>query len=161
MAVPFAFSIHHFINTVGSDAGFASIIGLAILVLLYFSQARESANLREQANESAQRVAELEARLAQVARAQAAAAAPPAGVPAAARALANPVPAASVPAGAIPLAPAAPAGVGAPALAAATRVVPAGLMKAAPAGGNGGRRHQTHRRAGSPPGKQANPRVTR
>src|SRR5205814_456222 len=47
--IPFAFSVHHFINSVGADAGFASLIGLAILVLLYFSQARETAALREQA----------------------------------------------------------------------------------------------------------------
>ena len=65
---PFAFSVHHFINSVGADAGFASIIGLAILVLLYFAQARETASLREQADEAAQRVQQLEARLAQLAR---------------------------------------------------------------------------------------------
>ncbi len=47
--IPFAFSVHHFINSVGSDAGFAAIIGLAILVLLYFAQARETSSLREQA----------------------------------------------------------------------------------------------------------------
>ena len=41
-ALPFAFSVSHFINSVGADAGFASIIGLAILVLLYFAQARET-----------------------------------------------------------------------------------------------------------------------
>ena len=40
--IPFAFSVHHFITTVGADAGFAAIIGLAILVLLYFAQARET-----------------------------------------------------------------------------------------------------------------------
>ena len=33
-------------RSVGADAGFAAIIGLAILVLLYFAQARETANLR-------------------------------------------------------------------------------------------------------------------
>jgi hypothetical protein len=48
-SVPFAFSIHQFVSSVGSDAGFASIVGLAILVLLYFAQARETAGLREQA----------------------------------------------------------------------------------------------------------------
>ena len=37
-AIPFAFSVHHFITSVGADAGFAAIIGLAILVLLYFAQ---------------------------------------------------------------------------------------------------------------------------
>src|SRR5438105_5545759 len=97
--VPFAFSIHHFINSVGADAGFASIIGLAILVLLYFSQARESASLRDQANESAQRVAQLEARIAGLARAQAAPAPAPlaaqAGASPSVAALANRVPAAT------------------------------------------------------------------
>ena len=72
--LPLALSVHHFINTVGADAGFAAIIGLAILVLLYFAQARETANLREQAYEAAQRVAQLEARLTSLARQQAAAA---------------------------------------------------------------------------------------
>ena len=55
--IPFAFSVHHFINSVGSDAGFAAIIGLAILVLLYFAQARETSSLREQVYELGQRVA--------------------------------------------------------------------------------------------------------
>ena len=67
-SIPFAFSVHHFINSVGADAGFAAIIGLAILVLLYFAQARETASLREQAYESAQRVQQLENRLAQLSR---------------------------------------------------------------------------------------------
>ena len=66
--IPFAFSVSHFINSVGADAGFASIIGLAILVLLYFAQARETSSLREQAYEAAQRVQQLEARLSQLGR---------------------------------------------------------------------------------------------
>ena len=41
---------------------------------LYFAQARETANLREQAYEAAQRVAQLEARLTSLARQQVAAA---------------------------------------------------------------------------------------
>src|SRR5437764_1048014 len=80
--LPYAFSVHHFINSVGADAGFASIIGLAILVLLYFAQARETASLRDQASESEQRVGQLEARLAQLARAQASGPPPPAPAPA-------------------------------------------------------------------------------
>jgi hypothetical protein len=70
--LPLALSVHHFVNSVGADAGFAAIIGLAILVLLYFAQARETANLREQAYEAGQRVAQLEARLTSLARQQAA-----------------------------------------------------------------------------------------
>src|SRR5437660_804405 len=69
-SIPFAFSVHHFINSVGADAGFAAIIGLALLALLYFAQARETATLREEARESAHRVQELEARLSQLSRAQ-------------------------------------------------------------------------------------------
>ena len=120
---PYALSVHHFISSVGADAGFASIIGLAVLVLLYFAQARETASLRDQAELAAQRVAQLESRLA-----HAAAAAPPPtaapmpgvqppprafpgqlGQPAPAPAAVNPLP---------------PAGVAAPPLSAATKLIP-------------------------------------
>src|SRR5437588_9790680 len=74
--VPFAFSVHHFISSVGADAGFAAIIGLAILVLLYFAQARETASLREQAYEAAQRIQQLENRIVQLGRQTAPAPAP-------------------------------------------------------------------------------------
>jgi len=143
-SLPFAFSVHHFINSVGADAGFAAIIGLAILILLYFAQARETSNLRNHAYDAAQRIQDLEARLAQVGRAQPAQAqgqpgqaqpaqaqAQPAGAPGqsqqpavrpaavgAAVASATPAPA---PAAAFPVAP---AGVAAPALTAATRLIP-------------------------------------
>ena len=33
--LPLALSVHHFVNSVGADAGFAAIIGLAILVVLF------------------------------------------------------------------------------------------------------------------------------
>ena len=62
-SLPYALSIHHYISTVGSDAGFAALVGLAILALLYFAQARETSSLREQAAQSAERVQQLEARL--------------------------------------------------------------------------------------------------
>lgn len=156
--VPFAFSVHHFVSTVGADVGFASIIGLAILALLYFAQARETASLREQAEDSAEHLRELELRLTQLSQGSAGAAprsgagtgtitplpaSPPAGFARAAG------PTTSAPAGsaaavaaartgsaapvsaraASPVAnlegiPAAPAGVGAPALSAATRLIP-------------------------------------
>jgi hypothetical protein len=146
MGIPFALSIHHFISSVGSDAGFASIIGLAILVFLYFAQMRETATLRDQATESSERVRQLEGRLTQLHRAQAAAAqaiqaaqASQAGqvaqplrrppVPAAAPGGVG-TPAAPQAAAAVPAAPAplriAPAGVGAPALSAATKLIPDG-----------------------------------
>ena len=136
--LPLAFSIRHFISSVGADAGFASIIGLAILVLLYFAQARETATLRDRADDAEQRAAQLEARLSQVAnaaRAQAQQAAGPRPVPSPiARPLANPTAARAATAGAPTAAgapavaavavPSAPAGVGAPPLSDATRLIP-------------------------------------
>ncbi len=70
MGSPYALSIHHYISTVGSDAGFAALVGLAILALLYFAQARETSSLREQAAQSAERVQQLEARLTALLRGQ-------------------------------------------------------------------------------------------
>jgi hypothetical protein len=135
--LPLAFSVHHFISSVGADAGFASIIGLAILVLLYFAQARETSTLRERADEAEQRAAQLEARLSQVAnaaRAQAQQAGPRPVPSPMARPLANPTVARTATAGAPAAAagapapalaiPSAPAGVGAPALTDATHLIP-------------------------------------
>jgi hypothetical protein len=144
VTVPFALSVTHFINSVGAKAGFAAIIGLAILVLLFFAQMRETATLREQAVEAAERMRQLEGRLMQVLRAQAAAAQPPPAqaqpaqqlrqVPAPSRPAGVPEPVAApvgAPVGAAPARPPvaqplriAPAGVGAPALTAATRLIP-------------------------------------
>ena len=70
-SLPYALSIHHYISTVGSDAGFAALVGLAILALLYFAQARETSSLREQAAQSAERLQQLEARLTALLRGQA------------------------------------------------------------------------------------------
>lgn len=129
---PFALSIHKFISSVGADAGFASIIGLAILILLYFAHARETSALRQEAALLADRLQDAEARLAQALRSGTSVAAPPRVTPAPAGA-ASPRPAFASPAAAMgavhtpgtsPPAPGAPAGVGAPALAAATRFVP-------------------------------------
>lgn len=138
-SLPFGLSVHHFVSSVGADAGFAAFIAVAILVLLYFAQARETATLRTRAEEADGRVQELEAQVADLSDQVAAmpaeisvrAASPrvaaaygggqgrlagvPAGVPA--------VPAAvGADGGSWP--PAAPAGVAAPALAAATRLIP-------------------------------------
>jgi hypothetical protein len=140
-SVSFALSIHHFINSVGSDAGFASIIGLAILVLLYFAQARETASLRNHAHDAAERIQQLEARIAQLTRGQAAqstaacgqAAVPGAqaarteGAPAVSRVAAATAGAGAASRGVAAVAtaiPSAPAGVAAPALTAATRLIP-------------------------------------
>ncbi len=133
--IPFALSIHHFINSVGSDAGFASIIGLAILILLYFAQARETASLRRHAYEATERIEQLEARVAEVSRDHSSTAAPlpvqaqqarsvAAGGSRPAVAAGAAAPSMGAPAMAPPMAPAAPAGVAAPALTAATRLIP-------------------------------------
>ncbi len=140
----YAFSVHNFINSVGADAGFAAVIGLAILVLLYFAQARETASLRENTQEAAARIMELERRLAQLSQAQPAASAQGAPPGVAARPVANPISAAAVAAvgageiaashhGQAAMAPSAPAGVGAPALTAATRMISTPVPTVAPA----------------------------
>jgi len=126
--VPFALSVHHFISSVGADAGFAAFIAVALLVLLFFSQARETANLRRRAEEAGQRVQDLEGQLYALSEQVAALPAEISVV----RAAGARVPVApgvapapdgvGAPATAFP--PAAPAGVGAPALAAATRLIP-------------------------------------
>jgi LytR cell envelope-related transcriptional attenuator len=113
--MPLAFSVHNFISSVGADAGFAAIIGLAVLILLYFAHARETANLREEASILAERLQQAEARVAELRQAQPVSAAVPA---------AEGVQVTDRRGTAVPELPFAPAGVGAPALAAATRVVP-------------------------------------
>ncbi len=146
--IAFALSVQHFISTVGADAGFAAIIGLALLVLLYFAQARETASLRDRVHETVEHVQELEARVAQLSQlarslpgSPAVAPAPaPAGITSPGRGRvatagvgAGPIIASRNPgaanAHAIPdpaLVPSAPAGVAAPALTAATRLIPVG-----------------------------------
>ncbi len=135
--LPFALSVHHFISSVGADAGFAALIAVALLVLLYFSQARETATLRKRAEESGQRVAQLEAELAALADHVAALPAEisvHAVTPRAAPTYRGaPVPA-GVGAASASLPPSAPAGVGAPALAAATRLIPQPEPEPAPVG---------------------------
>lgn len=121
-SMPLALSVHNFINSVGADAGFASVVGLAILILLYFAHAREAASLRDEAAALAQRLEEAETRLAQAQRAQ---------QPAPAEAAAQPV-------SAVARVPAAPAGMAAPALAAATRFIPIRIAQPAVLAAGGG-----------------------
>jgi len=128
VTIPFALSVHHFISSVGADAGFAAFIAVALLVLLFFSQARETANLRRRADEAGQRVQELEGQLHALSEQVAAlpaeisvVRAPGAGIPAAYGGVRAP---ASAGASGSMFPPAAPAGVGAPALTAATRLIP-------------------------------------
>jgi hypothetical protein len=135
ISIPFGLSVHHFISSVGADAGFASLIGLALLVLLYFAHARETATLRSRADDAGLRVQELEAQVAELADQVAAIPAEisvRAASPRAAAAYAGsqerlasgvaPDAAGAGRGGSFP--PFAPAGVGAPALAAATRLIP-------------------------------------
>ncbi len=140
-SIAYALSIQHFINSVGAKAGFASIIGLALLVLLFFTQSRETANLRRRADEAEQQLYQLQLYVDHLSRQRAQHAAPAAaqttGAPVAAppaaamaaraAAASRTIPGESVPAGGggvATLIPAAPAGVGAPALSSATRLIP-------------------------------------
>src|ERR1700677_3825033 len=67
MEVPFAtLSIHKFVNSIGADAGFAAFICVAVIGLLYFAQARETATLRERLEDAHERSGGLEARIAQL-----------------------------------------------------------------------------------------------
>jgi len=141
VSIPYALSVSHFINTVGADAGFAAIIGLALLVLLFFAQMRETSHLRDQVADATDHVSHLEHQIAQLSQGGGApvGSPPPPGVaprPASLPATgAQAAVAAAGPAGTRAVAPArartvaaapiAPAGVGAPALASATRLIPA------------------------------------
>src|SRR4051794_35800088 len=65
-----AFSVTGQIEKLGAYAGFAAIIGLAVLSMLYFAQAREVKRLRDWAGRAPERAQELEARVAEEARAR-------------------------------------------------------------------------------------------
>jgi hypothetical protein len=65
----------HLVQEIGSYAGFAAVVGLAVLSALYFSQARDVKRLREWAGRAPERAAEQEARIAAQAQQQRAAAA--------------------------------------------------------------------------------------
>jgi LytR cell envelope-related transcriptional attenuator len=148
MVVPFALSVHTFINHVGAYVGFASIVGLALLVLLHFAQARETSTLRKHLEESNDRIVSLESRLSQVVRqgqpavrAVPASPGPPTVTPAPIGAKCAAVRRVPAPAMLVRSIPGAPAGLAAPALASATRLittappgpVPAAVPAVAPA----------------------------
>src|SRR3954454_7810878 len=78
------------IKDYGSYAGFACVLGLAVLSLLYFAQAREVKRLREWAGRAPERDAELQARVTAEAQQRAAGPAAPAVVPKPATAAATP-----------------------------------------------------------------------
>src|SRR5262245_5493218 len=67
-----ALSVSDQVEKFGAYAGFAAVVGLAVLALLYFASAREIKRLREWADRAPERVADLEARLAEVTRQRAA-----------------------------------------------------------------------------------------
>jgi hypothetical protein len=71
MSIPFALSIHNFIHSVGADCGFAAIIGLALVVILFFAHARETANLRDGLDDAHERIEALQQQLQQVRNLQA------------------------------------------------------------------------------------------
>jgi hypothetical protein len=73
MFTPFAaLSISSEVEKFGAYAGFAAVLGLAVLSLLYFASAREIKRLREWADRAPERVADLEARVGDLARQRAA-----------------------------------------------------------------------------------------
>src|SRR5215210_7858697 len=58
-----ALSIQDQVDKVGAYVGIASFIGLAVLSLLYFAQAREVRRLRDWAGRAPERAQEIEARV--------------------------------------------------------------------------------------------------
>jgi hypothetical protein len=78
-ALPLALSLTSTFTKVGAIAGFAALLGIALLSLLAFAQAREIKRLREWAGRAPERAAEMEQRVSTeaAARLQRAGAAPP------------------------------------------------------------------------------------
>src|SRR3954468_23088010 len=92
-ALVIALSISDRIEKYGAICGYAAILGLAVLSLLYFAQAREVKRLREWAGRAPERDADLQQRViadaqrrAQIQATPAPAQRPPAGAPATAAA---------------------------------------------------------------------------
>jgi hypothetical protein len=63
MAALFAFSLQHEVEKYGPYVGLAAFLGLAILTVLYFAQARELKRLRDWAGRAPERAQEVEARV--------------------------------------------------------------------------------------------------
>src|SRR5882672_6905099 len=63
-----ALSLSSQVEKFGAYAGFAAVVGLAVLSLLYFASARELKRLREWADRAPERVSDLEARVGDLAR---------------------------------------------------------------------------------------------
>jgi hypothetical protein len=62
-ALLLALSLSNSFTKVGAIVAFAAIVGIALLAMLFFAQARELKRLREWSEEEPQRMAELERRL--------------------------------------------------------------------------------------------------
>jgi hypothetical protein len=74
MSLSFAsISVHGFVNSVGAYVGLGSLVAVALLVILYFAHARETATLRDRLDEAQQRISGLEGRIAQLMQMQGAA----------------------------------------------------------------------------------------
>src|SRR3954469_20577413 len=81
MAVLFAFSLQHEVEKYGPYVGLAAFLGLAILTVLYFAQARELKRLRDWAGRAPERAQEIEQRVVAQADAVRQAGPPAAGAP--------------------------------------------------------------------------------
>src|SRR5436305_15244736 len=81
-SVVVALSISNSFTKVGAYAGWAAVLGLAVLSVLYFAQAREVRRLREWAGRAPERDAEIQERVAAQAAQRVVPPAPaPAGAP--------------------------------------------------------------------------------
>lgn len=126
------------IQQIGAYAGFAAVVGLAVLSALYFSQARDVKRLREWAGRAPERAAQVEADAQARAQAAARVTARPQARPAAAKqAGAQPSPGVAPAAGAAAAGPGAAGQAAAPAPGAAAATPAAGAAPATPAGGAG------------------------
>lgn len=122
-----ALSVSDKIEQYGAYAGFASVLGLAVLSLLYFAQAREVKRLREWAGRAPERAADVQDRAVAAAQQRVIAQPQRPAQPAAAPAQPGARPAAATPAGQA-------AGAAAPAPAAAAAATAAGAATATPPG---------------------------
>src|SRR5277367_6433718 len=75
--LPFALSLSSTFTKIGAIAAFAALLGIAILSLLVFSQARELKRLREWAGRAPERAADLEQRVSAAASVRVQQQAPP------------------------------------------------------------------------------------
>src|SRR5271170_2483827 len=68
--LPFALSLSSTFTKIGAIAAFAGLVGIAVLSLLVFSQAREIRRLREWAGRAPERAADMEQRVSAAASAR-------------------------------------------------------------------------------------------